>query len=123
MDKIANAQAAEVLTDAATTLRSQAAEIGELREKLASRERRDRVMKLAGAMHNKGLELDTAVESLADRLEKTAAAGKIDAVEHAVDLIGPDMGTKLAQLTNDDATGASSAASSALENFIVGNVG
>jgi hypothetical protein len=121
MDKIANAQAAEVLQDAAAFIRAAGAQISELQEKLAARERRDRVEKLAGAMHAKGLELDTTVETLADRLEKTAAAGKLDAVEHAVDLVGPDMGTKLAQLTNDDA-GASSA-SSALEQFIVGDVG
>jgi type II secretory pathway component PulF len=121
MDKLSNAQAAEVLADAASTLRAQSAHINSLEEKLASRDRRDRVEKLAGMMHSKGLELDTSVDALADRLEKAAAAGKLEAVEHAVDLVGPDMGTKLAQLTNDE-PGVSSA-SSALEQFIVGGVG
>lgn len=121
MEKLSNAQAAEVLSDAAAYIRAQGAQINELTEKLAARERRDRVEKLAVAMHAKGLELDTPVETLADRFEKTAAAGKLDAVEHAVDLVGPDMGTKLAQLTNDE-PGVSSA-SSALEAFIVGTAG
>jgi hypothetical protein len=118
MEKLSNAQAAEVLADAATTLRSQAATIHDLQEKLASREQRDRVEKLAGMMHSKGLELDIPVEALAERLEKAAAAGKLETIEHAVDFVGPDMGTKLAQLTNDE-PGASSV-SSALEAFIVG---
>jgi hypothetical protein len=121
MNKISNAQAAQVLDDAASHIRAQAAHINELEEKLASRERRDRVEKLASLMHSKGLELDTPVETLADRFEKAAAAGKLEAVEHAVDLVGPDMGTKLAQLTNDE-PGVSSGAST-LEQFIVGVAG
>ena len=122
MDKISNAQIAEVMTDAAATLRTQQATITDLQDKLASKERRDRVEKLAAEMHRKGLELDTKVDDLADRLEKAASAGKLDAVEHAVDLVGPDMGQKLAQLTSDEAA-PSAAASSDLERFIVGQAG
>lgn len=123
MEKLSNAQAAEVLTDAATLIRAQDATISDLQEKLAARDRHDRVEKLAQAMHAKGLSLDTSVETLVDRLEKTAAAGKLEAVEHAVDLVGPDMGEKLAQLNNHDERGASSG-SSALEQFIIaGGVG
>lgn len=122
MDKLSNAQIAEVLSDASATLRAQQAHIGDLEEKLASKERRDRVEKLASEMHRKGLELDTAVEALADRLEKAATAGKLEAVEHAVELVGPDMGTKLAQLTNDE-PGMRSVSSSDLERYIVGGVG
>jgi hypothetical protein len=121
MDKLSNAQAAEVLSDAAAYIRAQGAQINDLTEKLAARERRDRVEKLAGTMHAKGLELDISADALADRLEKTAAAGKLDAYEHAVDLVGPDMGTKLAQLTND-APGDSSSGS-AFESYIVGTAG
>lgn len=123
MNKLSNAQIAEVLADASATLRAQQAHIGELTDKLASKERRERVEKLASEMHRKGLELDTQVEALADRLEKAAFAGKLDAVEHAVDLVGPDMGTKLAQLTNDEPGPSSSFASSDLERYIVGGVG
>jgi hypothetical protein len=123
MDKLSNAQGAEVLQDAAALIRSQSATISELQEKLASRERQDRVVKLAAAMHAKGVNLDVPVETLIDRLEKTAAAGKLETVEQAVDFIGPDMGEKLAQLNNHDERGASSG-SSALEQFIIaGGVG
>lgn len=122
MEKISNAQIAEVMADAAATLRAQQATINDLQDKLASKERRERVEKLAGEMHRKGLELDTNVDALADRLEKAAEAGKLEAVEQAVDLVGPDMGTKLASLTNDD-SGMGSASSSDLERYIVGAAG
>jgi SOS response regulatory protein OraA/RecX len=95
MNKLSNAQIAEVLTDASATLRAQQAHIGDLEEKLASKERRERVEKIAAEMHRKGFELDTSVEALADRFEKAAAAGhNLEVVEHAVDLAGPDMGTR-----------------------------
>ncbi len=122
MDKISHAQIAEVLTDASATLRAQQAYIGELETKLASKEQRDRVEKLASEMHRKGLELDTSVSDLADRLEKAASANKLDAIEQAVDFVGPDMGQKLASITNDE-SGSSPAASSDLERFIVGAAG
>lgn len=122
MDKISNAQMAEVLTDASATLRAQQSHINELEEKVASMERRDRVEKLASEMHRKNLELDTPLEALADRLEKAAAAGKLETVEHAVDLCGPDMGSKLASLTTDE-PGMASGTSNDLVRFIVGGVG
>jgi hypothetical protein len=118
MDKLSNAQAAEVLMDAATALREQAVHINDLEQKLASRDQRDRVVKLANVMHTKGINADIDVNALADRLEKDAAAGKLDTIEAAVDFVGPDMGSKFASLNNDE-SGVSSA-SSALEQFIVG---
>lgn len=122
MNKISNAQIAEVMSDAAATLRAQQFAIQDLQEKLAGRERRERVEKLASEMHRKGLDLDTNIDTLADRLEKAAEAGKLETLEHAVDLVGPDMGTKLAQLTNDE-PGTTSMSSSDLERYIVGGVG
>lgn len=120
--KISSAQMAEVFHDAATTLRAQSAYIGELETKLASRDQRDRVTKLASEMHRKGLELDVDPGALADRLEKAAEAGRLEAIEIGVDLVGPDMGSKLASLTNDDNPGATSGASD-FERFIVGTAG
>jgi uncharacterized protein Yka (UPF0111/DUF47 family) len=123
MDKNSSQQVANVLADAATTLRSQQETIHELQSKLASRSMRDRVEKLASAMHNKGIELDSSVEVLADRLEKMAEAtpGKLDAIEHGVDMVGPDMGMKVAQLTSDGAPEAG--AISDLERYIIGHAG
>jgi hypothetical protein len=120
--KISNAQMAEVFTDAATALREQAAHITDLETKLASRDQRDRVTKLASEMHRKGLELDIDASALADRLEKAADAGKLEAIEIGVDLVGPDMGSKLASLTNDDGLGVSPGASD-FERYIVGTAG
>lgn len=120
--KISGAQMAEVFRDAATTLRSQSAYIHDLETKLASRDQRDRVTKLASEMHRKGINLDVDAGALADSLEKAAEAGKLEAIEVGVDLVGPDMGQKLASLTNDDGPGASSAASD-LKRYIVGTAG
>lgn len=121
MNKLSDAQRAEVLHDAAATLRSQQAYISELESKLAAVQTRDRVEKLAEQMHSKGLDLDTPVEVLADRLEKAASDNKLEAIEQAVEMIGPDMGTKIAQLTNEEQR--VSIGSSDLERYLTGAVG
>lgn len=121
MNKLSNQQRAEVLTDAAAALRSQHAEIQDLRMKLAASEQRDRVEKLAEKMHSKGLELDTPVEVLVDRLEKAASDNKLDTIEQAVEMVGPDMGTKIAQLTNEE--NRVSLGGSDLERYLTGAVG
>lgn len=120
--KISGAQMAEVFRDAATCLRKLAARNDELEMQLTARDQRDRVTKLASEMHRKGLELDVDAGALADRLEKAAEAGKLDAIEIGVDLVGPDMGQKLASLTNDDGIGTSPGASD-FERYIVGTAG
>ena len=123
MDKVSSQQIAEVLADSAATLRSQQEVINDLREKLASRSMRDRTEKLAHSMHEKNLETDVSVEVLADRLEKLAGAapGKLDTLEHAVDLVGPDMGMKVAQLTSDGMP--QDGLASDFERFIIGHAG
>src|ERR1700735_5227427 len=96
MNKISNAQMAEVFSDAAATLRAQQAENADLRTKLAAYETRNRVEKLAATMHSKGMELDVDVTELANRLEKAAEkAGELEVIEKAVDMSGPDMATKI----------------------------
>jgi len=124
MDKTSASQFAEVMSDAATTLRSQQEVIHELQSKLAARETRDRAEKLAHNMHNKGIDLDTSVEVLADRLEKLAETTpeKPDAIEQGVDLVGPDMGMKVASLTSDSLEGIAQGTTD-FERFILGTVG
>lgn len=123
MKKISNAQIAEVLADAALTLRQQQGYIHELEEKVASYQLRDRTTKIAQQMHSKGLD-DTPVEELASRLDKLAqqGQGKLDVYEEAVKLAGADMGTKLAQLADGDTRGSPSGTSD-FERFITGTVG
>lgn len=121
MEKIANEKIAEVLRDAATVLRTKEAENKVLREKVAGMELRDRATKLASSMHNKSLSLDVPREDLVEDLMKQASAnpGGLDVIEKAVDMVAPDMGTKLAQIRNDDAQGTAPG-SSDFERFIGG---
>jgi hypothetical protein len=121
MDKISNAQIAGVLQDAATILRTQQSHIHDLEEKLAARDQRDRAEKIASEMHRKGLELDVTVDELAARLEK-AGEDKLATIETAVDMVGPDMGSKIAQVNNHDG-GATSDSNSNLERYILGDAG
>jgi uncharacterized protein related to proFAR isomerase len=120
-EKLSSQKVAEVLVDAAQALRKTAKERDEYKKLAEGLQRRDQAEKLAAQMHEKGLETDTDVADLADRLEKAAQAGKIDTIAAAVDLVGPDMGEKIAKLTTDETR--VSAGSSNLERFIFGDVG
>ncbi len=88
--------------------------------KLATVERRLEAEKTAAIMHSKGLELDTDFSDLADHLEKQAEEGKLETIQRAVDMVGPDMGLKTASINNDSATGEGG---SALVSYLVGQIG
>ena len=120
MDKESKEKAASVLRDAAMAVRKFASENKALREKLAAKELRERVEKVAAAMHDKGIRLDESRAALADELEKEAQNGKLGEIERAVEYIGPDMG-KFAQLRNDDQQGVSSG--SDFERYVLGGLG
>jgi hypothetical protein len=121
MEKLSGEQVHEVLSEVPGVIRSLVERNQDLVEKVASYERRDRCTKLAAEMHRKGIDVDLPVESLADRLEKAAEEGTIGEWEKAVALVGPDMGTKMAQVANDETK--NSLGSSDLERFLVGGVG
>lgn len=121
MDKVSQEQVQEVLGEVPGVIRGLVEENQTLSSKLASYERRDRCTKLAGEMHRKGIDLDVPVDTLADRLEKAAEEGTIGEWEKAVSLVGPDMGTKMASVANDDPR--SPVGSSDLERYITGSVG
>jgi len=121
MKKLSNEQISAVLSEAPGVIRDLVSENATLRNKVAHMERRDAAEKLAETMHSKGLELDVSMEDLTARLEKAAEQGKLETYREAVDLTGPDMGSKLASLSTND--GNSAAAGSALERFIVGGIG
>lgn len=99
MEKIARGKASALLKEAAHTLRSQEEDLVELREKVAFYERKERVEKIASSMRAKGVS-DEQPSQLVDRLMKAAEAGKLDSIEEAVDMVGPDMGAKLASIGN-----------------------
>lgn len=117
--KISSAQVSKLLTDSATALRKTASERDFYKDKCILMERRQMAEKLASTMHSKGMELDTSLDVLADRFEKVAANGKIEEWKLALDLAGPDMGQKLASVSDGHQVGGGSE----LERYIVGGVG
>lgn len=122
MEKLSNEQLATLFHDGATTIRKQASKIVDLEEKLASKELRERTEKIASSMHDKGVRTDVTRELLVDELEKEAAAGRLEAIEKAVEMIGPDMG-KFAHASRNPNSDDQGNVSSDLERFIVGGVG
>lgn len=114
MEKISNEKVAEVLNDAAQALRAVTAERDTLKAKVASYERRQDAEKVAHEMELKGL-ANEPHDQLVANLEKMAENGKLGEIKNAVGLVGPDMGRKLASLTND---AQSHVGGSDLESFI-----
>lgn len=123
MNKISSEQLDQVLSAVPGTLRSLAGERDYWKKEAQSRMRREEAVKVAQAMHEKGISVDTPIDSLVDRLEKAASAGKLEKIAEAVDLVGPDMGHKIAHLTGDESTRGSSMSSHEFERFILGGVG
>jgi hypothetical protein len=118
MDKQSSMKIAQVLRDTRETLLSVTAERDSLAEKCAAFERRAEATKVASMLHDKGCRLETDLPELVGELEKEAAAGRLDAIAHAAEMIGPNMsfGT-----TNQG--GEASGGSDAFTNFLVGDVG
>jgi hypothetical protein len=121
MKKLSHEKIAQVLSEVPGALRKLAEERDAALMKLASIQKRQGAEKLAAAMHKKGLDTDTEFTALADRLEKAASEGKFQRIHDAVELVGPDMGTKIAQLSNDETRAVSG--TSDFERFIYGDVG
>ena len=121
--KISSVEVAQVLGAASETLRKQASQIEMLEGEVAKMQRRDHAEKLAQVMHHKGIDTDVPVEQLAERLEKLAEqdSKKFNNYQDAVELVGPDMGTKIAQL--DNAEERSGIGGSDLERWLVGQIG
>jgi len=73
--------------------------------KVAAYELRERTTKLAASMHEKGIEVDVPVDKLAEHLTALADTGKLAEYERAVELVGPDMGSKVGSLGGRSSTG------------------
>jgi hypothetical protein len=118
------AQVIPVLRQAADTLRKQASRIEYLEAQVEARDRREDAQKLASQMHEKGIDSDVPFDRLAANLEKMAKEQEQEYItlRGAVDLVGPDMGTKQASLRNNDEE-RSSVGSSDLVRFIEGQLG
>lgn len=118
------AEVFHVLRQAPEALRKQAAYIEHLESLLESKQRREGAEKLASKMHEKGIDSDIPISRLSDRLEKFAAedAAAYDKLCGAVDLVGPDMGSKIGSVLNNDDEERSSAGH-VLERWITCQLG
>ena|ERR1019366_3673238 len=103
MEKISHEKISEVLAASAAALRSITAERDAYAVKIAAYERHQEAEKVATEMHAKGIS-NEPIEQLIVNLEKMAEEGKLGSLRDAVNLVGPDMGQKFAQLTSDDKT-------------------
>lgn len=101
MEKLSMEKVSGLAKEAATQLRLVTAERDDLREKLARLERRQECEKIASIMHAKGVSSES-MESLVETLEKKAEAGQLESVKTALDMVGPDMWSKLASQSSDE---------------------
>ena len=119
MNKLSSQKVAQVIADTQKVLLSVTAERDKLAGDNALMHRRMEAEKLASVMHDKGVRLELEHEELVGELEKAAEDGRLPVIQEAVDMVAPNMGMT-GSLTSDDATGGGS---TALESFILGNVG
>ena len=119
MKKVSARQIRQVLASVPETLRKVAQERDYWRKEAQVRMRRDEAEKVARAMHDKGIEQHVPSDSLVENLEKAAARGELRNIERAVDLVGPDMGAKLAHIANDDNYRGGRSAIDALSQYLL----
>lgn len=119
MNKEAADKMAQVLRDAQGALVTMARERDKLASKCAAFERREEAIKVAAAMHEKGIRADEEFADLVEDLEKQASEGRLGEIARAVDMVGPDM--SFGRTTNHDEVAGVGA--SAFEGFLMGSVG
>lgn len=119
MPELDRVKVAQVLADSSLALKSMAVERDKLASMVSYYQRHEEARKLASAMHEKGLNRDVEFEELVTDLEKAASAGRLPAIQEAVNMVAPNMGFT-GSLTHDDVQGGGS---NALESFILGDVG
>lgn len=123
MDKLSSEKVQQILEVVPGALRSLAQERDHWKKEAQAYRRHEEAEKVARSMHEKGINTDTSIDALTDTLEKAAAAGKLERISDAVEMIGPDMGQKIAHLTGDDSTQASGGSSNEFTRFLMGGVG
>ena len=120
MDKESAANYSAVLADVPTALRSLAAERDHYMAKCAAMERHHEADKLAKVAHDKGVYLEHEHEELIEHFEKEAAAGKLPEIRRALDMVAPNMGQKLAHVSDERSVGAGH---TDFERYIHGEIG
>lgn len=120
MYKTSAVQFSQVLADVPVALRSLAAERDHYMAKCASMERRHEAEKLAKVAHDKGVYLEHEHDELTDHFEKEAAAGHLPEIKRALDMVAPNMGQKLAHVSDERSVGADT---TDFERYIHGEIG
>jgi len=95
--------------------------VGHLEGKLAMVHTRLECEKTAAEMHEKGLNIDQEFSELVNDLEKSASEGRLPIIQEAVRMSAPNMGTKIASISNDETS--SETGNNQLEQYLVGSVG
>lgn len=121
MKKLSSEQMQQVLGQVPGVIRALAEERDFWKKEAQVHMHRDEAEKVATAMHDKGIQADVPYKDLVDQLEKAAQGGRLEKIAEAVDLVGPNMGQKIASLTGDEGTNPVS--STEFERFILGGVG
>jgi hypothetical protein len=124
--KISTAQAAQVYAEVPKVLRKLASERDTLSEKLAAAELElgqyrlsERMAKVAGKMHEKGVNRGLSMEEHFATIKEAVAQGRsLDAIEEAVEMTAPD--GSFAKIAADDVGGGTGA--SQLETFLLGGL-
>jgi predicted RNA-binding protein with EMAP domain len=117
MEKLSMEQIRELVAEAPGMIRKLASERDFYKNRFEELQRHEEAEKVASEMHRKGINTEMDLESLTASLEKAAEQGKLETIRTAVDYVGPDMGSKLAQLTGDEQRIA--AGSSDFERFLL----
>lgn len=123
MNKMSSDQLQQVLDAVPGTIRALASERDYWKKEAQFRMTHEAAEKVAHAMHEKGINTEIPINDLIETLEKAAAQGKLEKIADAVEMVGPDMGQKIAHLTGDDSTASSGAVSNDFERFLMGGVG
>lgn len=117
MEKVSYQKIHQVLTTVPETLRKLAAERDYWKKEATERMTHDEVIKVAQAMEEKGCVGNVSRDQLIADLEKAASEGRLDNIRAAVDMMAPDMGEKLATLSNND---VHAQGHTAFESFLLG---
>lgn len=112
MEKVKTATLANVLRRSVTIMKEQ-------EEKLAAFERRERVDHIISKMAEKGIQTELSSEDLREDLMKKAEAGRLDAVEEAVEMSAGFGTVKIASMESSGTHRASDASGAELDSFVL----
>jgi hypothetical protein len=118
---------AQLVADSAATLKKVASERDAYKEKAAGFQKQNTELlhrmeaeKVAAEMHSKGIRTEVPFDTLAEHLEKEAAAGRLETVKQALEMTGPDM---MKEAFVSEGEGSAGEDASEFVRFITGSVG